>query len=111
MDFKVKLSQQAVNDIDDIISYISHELYSPQAAERFFNKINQKISLLGKNPFIYPLYHDEDLSKKGLRFVIVGNYLMFYIIDEENTVVHIARIVYGGRNLPVVLEENNGLHE
>ena len=109
MDFKVKLSQQAVDDIDNIISYISHELYSPQAAERFFNRVNQKITMLGKNPFIYPLHHDEELSAKGLRFVVIGNYLMFYIIDVENTVVHIARIVYGGRNLPVVFEESDGL--
>ena len=106
MDYKVKFSQQAFDDIDNIISYIDHELCNPQAAERFYNIVHQKITLIEKNPYIYPLHHDEGLNKKGLHFAVIGNYLLFYIIDEENSVVNIVRIVYGGRNLPVIFESN-----
>ena len=107
MDFKVKLSQEALGDIDSIINYISNELSNPQAAERFFHTVNEKITLLGKNPYIYPLHHDEELRAKGLRFVVIGNYLMFYLIDEGNSIVNIAGIIYGRRNLPAIFEERN----
>ena len=107
MDFNVKFSDQAFDDIDDIIDYIKNELCNPQAAARFFDKINQKTLLLGKNPYTYPLYHDEELSAKGLRFVVIGNYLMFYTIDEDSSVVNIARVVYGGRNLPVIFDDKS----
>ena len=99
MGFKVKFSQQAVDDMDDIIGYLSHELYNPQAAERFYRTINQKLTLLEENPYIYPLHNDERLREKGFRFVVIGNYLMFFLADDDNSVVNIARIVYGGRNL------------
>ena len=107
MDFSVKFSEQAFDDMDSIINYIGNELHNPQAAERFFNKVNEKIPLLGKNPYMYPLHHDEILRSKGLHFIVIGNYLLFYLIDKNSSVVSIARIVYGGRNLPVIFDEEN----
>ena len=107
MDYNVKFSQQALDDLDNIIDYISDELCNPQAAARFFNKVNQKVVLLGKNPYVYPIHHNEELSAKGLRFVVIGNYLMFYLIDEDNSIVNIVRIIYGGRNLPILFDEMN----
>lgn len=42
---------------------------------------------------------------KGLRFVPVDNYLIFYLpIDETNT-VSIVRIIYAGRDMNKQLQE------
>ena len=50
---------------------------------------------------------DERLSAEGYRLVIVGSYLIFYIIDDGNSVVSIVRILYGRRNIPAIIETEN----
>lgn len=105
MAFRVKYSEQSADDLAGIINYISDELYSPQAAERLFDMVDEKIEILRENPYLFPLYHDDKLSAKGLRFAVIGNYLMFYIIDDCNSIVNIVRIVYGKRNIPLIFEE------
>ena len=110
MVFKVTYSEKASDDLSDIIRYISYKLNSPQAAERFFTKVLQKIEWLRENPYLFPLYHDEKLSADGYRFVVIGNYLLFYVIDDSNSdngssIVNIVRIIYNRRNIPTIIDE------
>jgi len=105
MAFKVKYSEQSVDDLADIISYISDKLCNPRAAERFFIAVTEKTELIGENPYMYPFHHDKKLRAEGYRFAVVGNYLLFYVIDDGNSIVNIIRIVYGKRNLSVIFEE------
>ena len=104
MDFKIKYSERSSNDISDIIDYISDELSNPKAAEKFFVGVSEKIEMLRENPYLFPLYHDKKLSAEGYRFAIVGNYLMFYVINDVNSIVNIVRIVFGRRNIPAIIE-------
>jgi len=98
MVFKVEYSERAA-DLAEIIVYIRDELYSPYAAERFYNAVDKKISLLREQPYMFPLHSDEKLNARGVHLAVIGNYLMFYLIDEVNSVVSIARILYGGRDI------------
>ena len=104
MAFKVKYTEQASEDITGIIEYISYELCSPKAAEKIYKGVSDKIGLLRDNPYLFPLYHDEKLSAEGYRFAVVGNYLIFYVIDNSNSAVTIVRILYGRRNIPAIIE-------
>ena len=104
MAFRVKFSEQSSTDIDRIVGYISDELSSPKAAQRFFMGVSGKIELLRANPYLFPLYHDKRLSAKGYRFAVIGSYLLFYVIDAGNSAVNIVRIIYGRRNIPVIIE-------
>ena len=99
MAFKVKYSEQAANDLDEIIRYISDVLFSPQSAENFYKAVNEKLGLLREHPYIFPLYHDDKLRSDGYRFAVIGNYLMFYLVDDGSSIVNIARILYGKRNI------------
>ncbi|MCL2189156.1 MAG: type II toxin-antitoxin system RelE/ParE family toxin [Defluviitaleaceae bacterium] len=103
MAYKVTYSTQASIDLEAIIEYIYGELHNPQAAQNFFNKTDETLVRLRDNPFIFPLHHDERLSAKGLRFVTIGSYLMFYAVDEKNNLVNIARIIYGRRNISAII--------
>ena len=107
MAFKVKYSEQSSLDLADILEYISDELCSPKAAEKFFIGVVKKIELLRENPYLFPLYHDEMLSAEGYRFAVIGNYLMFYVIDDGNSMVSIFRILYGRRNIQAIIETGN----
>jgi toxin ParE1/3/4 len=105
MAFRVNYSEQAYDDLNSIIEYISNELHNAQAAERFFLEVYEKIKLLQEMPYLYPLCRDENLSARGCRFVAIGNYLMFYIADSGNSVVTIIRILYSRRNITAIFEE------
>ncbi len=50
-------------------------------------------------PERYPRYNDEPWYSRGLRFVSVDNYIVFYIPDIEAQIVTIIRVMYSGRNI------------
>ena len=105
MAFRVEYSERAADDLSDIISYISGELCNPQAAERFYNNVNEKLGLLREHPHMFPFHHDKKLNAEGLRFAVIGNYLMFYLVDDDNSVVSIARILYGRQDIQFVFKK------
>jgi plasmid stabilization system protein ParE len=67
---------------------------------RFYNEVSERIGSLREHPYMFPLYHDEKLSADGLRFIVIGNYLMFYAVDEDHLIISIIRILYGKREIP-----------
>ena len=77
MTYNVEFSELGNHDFDEIIRYIREELFSPQASQKFFSDVNEKLVLLQNFPHLYPLYHDDKLANEGFRFVTIGNYLMF----------------------------------
>ena len=46
-------------------------------------------------PFSCSYVADEFLRNKGYRKLIIDNYIVFYLIDEENKQVIIMRVLYG----------------
>ena len=50
-------------------------------------------------PMRYKLYEEEPWHSLGLRVLLVGNYLVFYLLNEANGVVNIVHIMYGGRDI------------
>jgi addiction module RelE/StbE family toxin len=103
MAFKVNFSEQAAADLSEIIRYISKELFNPQAAERFYNAVNDKLDLLREQPYMFPLHQDERVCVDGYHSAVVGNFLLFYLVNDEIATVNIARILYGKRDIPAVL--------
>lgn len=99
MTYKLDISQNFEDDLDAILDYISHKLHSPVAAKNLLRSTEEKLKLILENPQLYPLYHDEYLAKRGYRYAIVSNYLVFYVIDENKHIIHIVRFLYGGQNI------------
>ena len=85
--------------MDDIIDYICIELHNPQAAEKFYNNIKDMLERLRYNPYLFPLHHDKRLEVEGFHYTMIGNYILFYEIDDDKKVVSIARVIYGRRNI------------
>ena len=98
MGFKVKFSHQAAQDLSDIIRYISDTLINPPAAVHFYDCVSQKLDTISQNPRIYPLSRDKSLSSQGYRAAVIGNYLMFYLVNDESETINIARVIYGKRD-------------
>lgn len=63
------------------------------------------VAKLNEMPLRYPLYQKEPWYSKGVRVLPVDNYLAFYLPVETKTTVAIIRIMYGGRDIEVQLQQ------
>lgn len=91
--FKIQYLSTAENDLDDIFDYIIKD--NPYAAVSLLVKFDHSISQLAVNPEIGAVPKDDRLKKLGYRMLIVGKYLVFYVV-KANT-VQIRRIIHGAR--------------
>ena len=98
MDYKLSVSTDAHNDIDEIINYIACELSNPQAAKDFLDDVHSSYCTVVKNPFMYSLCDDERLRREGYRKIVIKNFLILYRADEHKKLVSVVRIVYSARN-------------
>ena len=102
--YSVNITDVAEEDILSTVRYISCELKAPKAANALLDEIEKHEGILGKTPNIYPRVPDEYLAEKGLRFVIIKNYLMFFSVDEEEKAVNVVRFLYGRRDWKNILK-------
>lgn len=102
--YTVKLLPEAVNDMTEIVQYISIQLSNPAAATKLKEKIICEIKKLAENPHMYAVYEPPLLLKVKLRKMLVKNYTVFYCIDENEKTVKIARVLYAKRNFPNILK-------
>ena len=99
MIFNVVTSIQAEEDLRGIFEYITLELLSPENAEKQLERLEKQILSLDEMPERFPRYGKEPWHSRGLRFVAVDNYIVFYLSDVEEQVVTILRVMYSGRNI------------
>jgi len=103
MSASIVYTQTAHQDLKDIYEYIAYVLLVPNTAGSFVGNIISEIRTLESFPERNPLYKDEPWRSKGIRFMPVKNYLVFYAVDAET--VSIIRIMYGGRDISHQLDE------
>lgn len=92
--YKVKIYPSAQQDMRDIISYLN--TLSPDTALRYYDKLTEEIASLSAMPERCPKPRDLALAAKGYRYLIVENYLIFYVVSGDT--VQIRRILYGRRD-------------
>jgi toxin ParE1/3/4 len=93
--YTVRLLRAAEDDFTEIVSYVAAE--RPNAAESLAQRIENSLRLLAANPYLGRVPKDVALLDLGYRYLIVQNYLIFYVIEERTVFVH--RIVHGARDL------------
>ncbi|MCL2068045.1 MAG: type II toxin-antitoxin system RelE/ParE family toxin [Treponema sp.] len=103
--YSVNITEIAEEDILSTIKYISDELKAPKAANDLLNEIEKHEEILGRTPNIYSKVPDEYLATKGLKFVIIKNYLMFFTVEEDEKLVNVIRFLYGRRDWKNILTE------
>jgi toxin ParE1/3/4 len=97
--YKIRYLFTAENDLDDIFDYIMKD--NPSAAVSLLEKFDHSISQLAVNPEIGVVPKDDRLKQLGYRMLIVGKYLVFYVV-KANT-VQIRRIIHGVRQYSFLL--------
>ena len=97
--YKVKIYPSAQQDLRDIVDYLN--TLSPSAALRYYDKLTKEIASLSTMPERCPRPRDLALAAKGYRYLIVENYLIFYVVSGGT--VQIRRILYGRRDYRALL--------
>ena len=95
-EYKVKLSIQAKEDYKSIIKYIKYKLLEPNIAERYAELIKDEINTLKYNPQKFAIIDHDIIKEYKLRKLIIKNYIVFYRINEDENIVNVERILYGG---------------
>lgn len=96
--YKIQFSKDARKDLIDIYSYIRYNLQEPTIAKKLEKRIREEVYKLEDNPTIYAIIKDEIIRKREIRKIKVNNYIVFYKVEENNSIVEIVRIMYGRSN-------------
>ena len=95
--FEIRITADALKDIDDIYNYISTVLMSPQSASSICAKIRKAILSLTYMPKRYSVISQTPNSKNAYRRINVGKYAIIYVVD--NTTVTIIAVLYGASDI------------
>ena len=106
-EWNVKLSPEFKQEVRDIYSYIANTLLVPETALKQIDRILKAVESLDEMPQRNPLYEREPWKTRGLRKLVVDNFVVFYLINEKQKDVVILHVFYGGRNITELLEELN----
>ena len=100
MSIKFRISQEALQDLDDLWLYTLNK-WSRQQADRYYNLIMDEIEFLSQD-----LYSGESRNdiKEGYRSSTVKSHIIFYRISEKN-VLEVIRILHQMMDLESNLKE------
>lgn len=96
--YKVIITPTAYKEINKIYNYITEDLYAKNAAKRLMEKVEEEVQKLKYAPKIHTEIEKFDELKRSYRRIVIKNYIILYTIDEENNVVFVSHMYYGGRN-------------
>ena len=93
MSLRIRINQEAEQDLEDIAYYIASANRS--ASEQLIDEFHRVFDLLAEHPGIGRAR--PELSAR-LRSFVVGSYLVFY--RHTTTTLTIVRVIQGSRELP-----------
>ncbi|MBP5519430.1 MAG: type II toxin-antitoxin system RelE/ParE family toxin [Treponema sp.] len=96
--YEIIIEPSAEDDLKNIYDYIANTLLSENNARKQVERIRDTIFELETMPESYHLYPNETWHSKGLHYVPVGNYEIFYTVNNNDFKVNILRVLYGKMN-------------
>lgn len=101
--YRIRYTQLAYGDLNEIDTYISETLSSPQAVLKLLDEMEESINRLTQFPLIGSEVEDVYLASKGYRKLVVQNYLVFHLVNQTQKEVIIMRVMYGAREYRNIL--------
>ena len=88
----VEISETAEQDLENIISYLKYSLAGDIIADKYKILFKQELKDLENIAGSMPVLSEDLTGHKNIRKVNVRNYIIFYIVDEENSKALVLRI-------------------
>lgn len=102
--YRVKYTNQVLQQIEDMVSYILDELQSVYAANDLLNTLETAMQSLRELPKRHQLVNDEPWQTEGVRKFVVKNCNVYYWTDDVNGEVWVIAVVSGTQNQENVLK-------
>ena len=93
MSYEVVFLPDAELDLLDIEEYLSQ--FYPTTAGKFFSKLKKQLSLLQEMPHLYSEYEIDPFFRK----MVISDFLLFYVVDEERQQIIVHRIFHSARDV------------
>ncbi len=93
MNYDIHITLSAERDLGRAADYIEFTLKNPQAADHLLDEVDRQINALSQFPTQHQLVPDMVLASWGIRFTQFGNYLAFYIVSNEESMVRVIRFL------------------
>lgn len=107
--WNVALTPEASHDLEDIYSYIRFSLHEPDIAKKLVRTIKTELKSLAQLPNRCAPVQFEPWNERGLRKLLIGNYIAIYMTLPGEQVVSVIRIVYGGQDIEQILGDLQNL--
>ena len=109
MNYKVLMTDEATDDVFNLVKYIHVDLCNPDAADKLYVKLNREVSSMSDFPLKF--------SSSGLKYrgyiihkKVYQSYLLFYIISDEKQTVYVLRILKDIMNWRRILKKEKIYH-
>ena len=96
-EYEVRVTRQALEQMKEIVHYISNDLIAPDAAGNLLDKMKAEITKLSSFPKKQALIDEEPWRTDGVRKLVVNNFLIYYWVDDENNRVQVTAVIYSRR--------------
>jgi toxin ParE1/3/4 len=96
--YEVEIYPLALGDLDGIHKYYFEEAQERAVSEKVATELKEAILGLSFMPKQHPLAQEKRLKKDGFRKLIVGNYVIPFLIDEDKKTVSVVRVFHGKMN-------------
>jgi plasmid stabilization system protein ParE len=103
MKYSILYLPVAEMDIRSAAMYIATKLKAPAAAVNLVREIRKKVNVLRDMPYMYQEYRGEPQTNIIYRVMPVKNYLVFYIVFEDNKIIEIHRVLYARMDINSLL--------
>ena len=100
---KIIYTQKALSASDTIFNYITDVIGMRATAAEVVTRIRDSVSELKIFPKRHKIWQSEPWKSCGLRHFSVGNYTVFYRIDETADTIFVERIIYSHRDIDMLL--------
>lgn len=104
--YAVSYSEDALNDLKEIYTYIANELLVPETATAQVRRIQKEVRSLDFMPARYTLVEWEPWHSMGIHQFPVNNFIVYYLVDDEAGTVTVVRIFYGGRDIEGIVNSH-----
>lgn len=82
--YRVKITSQAEEQIQEIIHYIANDLNSPDSAFHLLDILEASFMSLERFPHRIAPIDDEPWHTKGIRRLPVKNFFIYFWINDDN---------------------------
>lgn len=85
--YTVEVTDEALADMEQLYNHIAFVLLSPENAIGQYNRIADEILKLDMFPERFRIMDSEPWHSKGMRRMLVDNYSVFYVLQEDKVIV------------------------